>query len=115
MIYLIEFVFQSKQDLNLNVINMITGIKNQKYEQDMYHANVKVNLMVENQNLNQKWNNNKCLCECKNPKEHVCEKDYTCNPSTCSCKNSRYTASFIEDSVIKHDEIMEETKTSNKF
>ena len=24
---------------------------------------------------NQKWNNDKCLCECKNPKEHrLCEK-----------------------------------------
>ena len=28
------------------------------------------------------WNNNKCRCECKN--RHVCEKDYICNPSTCS-------------------------------
>ena len=26
-------------------------------------------------NLNKKWNNNKCQCDCKNPKEHcVCEK-----------------------------------------
>ena len=28
-------------------------------------------------NSNQKWNNNKCWCKCKNPKKHhACEKDY---------------------------------------
>ena len=25
-------------------------------------------------NLNQKWNNDECQCECK--KHHICEKDY---------------------------------------
>ena len=28
-------------------------------------------------NLNRKWNNDKCRCECKNPKEvNACKKDY---------------------------------------
>ena len=40
-------------------------------------------------NSNQKWNNDKCWCECKNPKEiHVYEK-YIWNPATCSCKNGK--------------------------
>ena len=34
-------------------------------------------------NSKQKWNNDKCLCECK--KHQICEKDYIWNPATCSC------------------------------
>ena len=41
---------------------------NQKHCQNMCHANVKVNLVVKNVNSNQKWNNGRCHCECKNPK-----------------------------------------------
>ena len=57
------------------------------------------------------------------PKEHhVCEKYYIWNPATGSWENSGYATSFIEDSVITFDEIIEETKQniynknySNKF
>ena len=41
----------------------------------------------------------------------MCEKDYIWNPATCSCKNGKYLASIIDDSVITCDEIIEETKT----
>ena len=52
-------------------------------------------------------------------KHHTCGKDYVWNPATCSCKNSRYLASIIDNSVIRCDEIIgaeaelynEETKT----
>ena len=38
-------------------------------------------------NSNQKWNNDKCQCECKNLKvHHVCKKAYIWNPATCSCE-----------------------------
>ena len=37
--------------------------------------------MVES-NSNQKWNIDKCRCECKNPKkQNTCEKDYIGNPA----------------------------------
>ena len=64
-------------------------------------------------NSNQKWNNDKCRCECKSPKEHrVCEKkNYIWNPATCRCENGKYVGSIIDDSVIVCDEIIEETKT----
>ena len=40
---------------------------------------------------NQNWNNDKYLCECKNPKEHnMCEKDYIWNPATSSSKNGKF-------------------------
>ena len=44
-------------------------------------------------NPDQWWNNDKCWRECK--KRHVCEKDYTWNPSTCSCENGKYIASIM--------------------
>ena len=42
-------------------------------------------------------------CECK--KRHAFEKDH--NPSTCSCKNGKYFASIMDDSVIMCDEVLE--------
>ena len=60
-------------------------------------------------NSNQNWNKDKCRWECK--KHHICEKDYIWNPAACSCKNGKYFASIIDDSVIACDEIIEETKT----
>ena len=60
----------------------------------------------------QKWNNDKCCCECINTKEqHVCEKDYIWNTATCNCENSKCLASIIDDSVITCNEIIEKTKT----
>ena len=39
------------------------------------------------------------------------EKYYIWNPATCSCKDSKYVGSIINDSVITYDEVIEETKT----
>ena len=73
-------------------------------------------------NSNQWWNNDKCPFECK--KHHICKKDYIWNPATCSCKNGKYLASIIDNSVITCDQIIdadgetksydEETKTIPK-
>ena len=61
-------------------------------------------------------NNNKCLCECKNPKEHrVYEKDYIWNPATCSCKNGKYLANIIDDSVITFDETIDVEATQPAY
>ena len=35
-----------------------------------------------------------------------CKKDYSWNPSTCICENSRYLKSTVEDSVIVCGEII---------
>ena len=61
-------------------------------------------------NLNQKWNNDKCQCECK--KHHICEKCYVWNPSTCSYQNGRYLTSIIDDVVITCDDA--EAKSNDK-
>ena len=44
-------------------------------------------------------------------KHHILKKDYVWNPATCSCKNVKYLASFIGNSMIMCDEIIEEVKT----
>ena len=54
-------------------------------------------------NSNQKWYNKTCQCECKN--HRTCKKDYSWNPSTCICENSKYLRSIGYTSVIKCDEI----------
>ena len=60
---------------------------------------------------NQKWNNDKCRCECK--KHYLREKDYISNPAICSCENGKYLARIIDNSVVTCDEVIdvEETKT----
>ena len=68
-------------------------------------------------NSNQKWKNHKCWCDCK--KHNICEKEDIWNSATCSCKNGKYLANIVDDSVIMCDEIIdgeakpygEETKT----
>ena len=61
--------------------------------------------------LNQKWNNDKCRCQCR--KHHICEKDYIWNLATCSCKNRDYLASIIDDSVITCDETIDAEVNKN--
>ena len=38
------------------------------------------------------------------------EKGYIWNPAPCSCKNGKYLAFTIDDSVIACDEIIKESK-----
>ena len=74
----------------------------------IYHAHVNVN-------SNQKWSNNKCICECNNPKEnHVCEKDYSCNPSACACENGKCSESIVDDS-LKVMKLSKKKNYSNRF
>ena len=46
-------------------------------------------------NSNQKWNNDKCQCECK--RYYTSKKDYSWNPSKCICE---YCSIIGDDSVI---------------
>ena len=66
--------------INLNVFNMITRIN-----ETLTKGQCKLD--GRKCNSNQMWNSKKCRCECKNlRKHHVCEKDYSLNPSTCACE-----------------------------
>ena len=55
-------------------------------------------------NSKQECNNKTCQCEYKN--YHKCKKDYSWNPSTCICENSKCLKSVADTSVTKCDEII---------
>ena len=93
---------EKTEDLNLSVFNMTTVINKSK---------ILIKSDGRKCNSNQKWNNDKCRCECKNPKEHhVYKEDYIWNPAACSCENSKHFASINDDSAIMCDETIETTK-----
>ena len=50
----------------------------------------------------------KCQCECK--KVNGCEKDYVCNPATCSCENGKYLASIMDKMFC--DEVIDVKETN---
>ena len=78
----------------------------------MYYANVNINLMVENVIQIQ---SQIMINADRSAEKHICEKDYIWNPATCSCKNGKYLASIIDNSVITCDEIIDtESKSNNK-
>ena len=104
------------EDLNLHVFNMITGVNESRTIIKHISSKCEYKFNGKKCSSNQKWNNNKWQCECKNPKGHrVCKKknndNNIWNPATCSCKNGKYTRNIIHDSVITCDKIVEETKT----
>ena len=98
MIYLIKYVFQIKQDLKLSVFNMITGITESKTLTKNMSCKCKCKLNVTKCNSDQRWNNDKCRCECR--KTHVCAKYYVWSPATCNCENGKYLAIIMDDSAI---------------
>ena len=62
---------------------------NQQHLENMFHANVNVNLMKQNISqttcgitINVGW--------CERRKHHICEKEYVWNPATCDSENRKY-------------------------
>ena len=92
---------------------MITAINESKTLTKHISSKYKCKLDGKKCNPDEWWNSDKCWCKCK--KLHVCERDYICNPATCSCENGKYLASIMDDFTIMCDEVIEshngETKT----
>ena len=76
----------------------------------MYHENVNVDLTVESVIQIKIGITINVSASVKTKNYCVREKDYICNPVTCSCKNGKCLAIIIDDSVITADEIIETTK-----
>ena len=74
MIDLVRYVFQIKQDLNLSVFNMITGINESKTLTKHISCECKFKLDGTEINSNPWWNNDKYRRDGK--EHHICEKEY---------------------------------------
>ena len=75
------FVPNKTEHLNLSVFNIVTEINQSKTSTKHISCNYECKFDGRKCKLNQKWNNDKSWCECKNPKEHhVWGKDYIWNP-----------------------------------
>ena len=80
--------------------------KRVQYDQSIYHANVNVNLMIEDV-IQIRSGITMCLDASAKNIENYC----IWNTATCSCKYGKYLGSIIDDSVITCDEIIDtETK-----
>ena len=65
------------EDFNWSVFNTILGLNKSKIVTKHISCKCKCKCDGRKCNSNQKWNNNNCWCDCKNPKEHnACKKDY---------------------------------------
>ena len=67
---------------------MITGINKSRTLTRLVSLKCECKFDGRKCNLNQKWNNNKCWCECK--KHLICEEDFIWNPATCICEKGKY-------------------------
>ena len=75
------------KDINVKTSNMITNKNEAKAMTEHISCDCKCKFNRRICNLNQKWNNKTCQCECKN--YCTCKKDYSWNPSICICENSK--------------------------
>ena len=101
-----------REYLNMLGFNVITEISGSKTLTKQVSSKWKCGIDGRKCNSNQKWNNDKCICECKNPKDYcVCKKYYIWNRATSGCENGKYLSSVTEDSVIVCDETIDTTET----
>lgn len=65
---------------------MITSINESKTLTKQISCDFKSEVEDKKWKSNQKWNKDKCWCECKNSIKHKCKQDYAYNPPTCACE-----------------------------
>ena len=82
---------------------MITNKDKAKAMTEHISCDCKCKFNIRTCNSKQKWNKT-CQCECKN--YFKCGKDYSWNPSTCICQNSKFLRSVADSSVTECDEIV---------
>ena len=104
------------EDMNLKVFNMIKGINESKTLTRLISCDCRCESDGGKRNSRQKWNNDKCQCECKKPIKHrTCKEDYAWNSSTCACecykdcdiseysKDCKFMKSLVDDLVVTCD------------
>ena len=77
--------------MNTYIFNRISGFNESKTLTKHISCSSKCKLNGRKCNSYQKWNNDLCWCECKNPiKNRLCKNDYVWNSGTCACEINRY-------------------------
>ena len=100
------------EDLNLSVLEMITGINEPKTLTKDISCECKCKFDRRKCNSSQWWNNDKCQCECK--KRYVCEKDYVWNPALCNNENGNNLASIMAKITCDETIDIKETNLTQK-
>ena len=98
------YVLKETKDINVKIFSTITNKNEAKAMAEHISCECKCKFNNTIWNSDQKWNNKTCQWECKNYSK--CKKDYSWNPSTCICKNSKYLESIADTSVSMWDEII---------
>ena len=88
--------------INFKAFNTTTNKDEAKTVKEHISSHFKCKFNSTTCNLNQEWNNKTCQWECKN--YHKCKNDYSWNPSTCICENSKHLKSVVDTSVTECDE-----------
>ena len=95
------------------MFNVITGINELKRLTKDISCKCKCKFDSRKCNSDQKWNNDKCRCECK--RHNIFGEDHIWNAATWSYKDDKYLANIMDDSVITCDEIIDvEAKSYNE-
>ena len=80
------------KDMNIKVSSLLARINETR--KIVWHETCKCVCRLTSAicNNKQKWNKNKCRCECKEDliDKLTCAKGYMWNPSTCTCEYDRY-------------------------
>ena len=98
------YVSSKTNDINVKVFNMIIRMHETKTLVKHISCDCKCKFNSRTCNSNQKWNNDKCQCECR--KYRTCKKNYSWNPSVCTYENGKYLKSIADTSVIVCDKII---------
>ena len=89
------------KDVTVKAFYMITNKNEFKTMTKHISCDCKYEFNSATCNSNKKWTNKTCQHECKNYRS--CKKDYSWNPSTGNCENSKYFTSISDTSVIECD------------
>ena len=76
------------EDVNVCVFNMITRKNESKTIAKHFLCEWKFKFDGRKCKSNQKWNNDKCQCQCKYQKKRRCKKRLV--PAACACENGKY-------------------------
>ena len=104
MSYYQKYVWKETKYINVKAFKMITKKDEAKAMTEHISYDFKCKFNSTTCNSNQKLNNKRCQCECKNYCK--CKRDYSWHPRTCICEKSDYLKSVGDSSVTEWDKIV---------